>query len=420
VRVEIVAVGTELLLGQIPDTNSQWLGEQLAANGIPSHFHQHVGDNHERIVLAFRTALARSDAMIVCGGLGPTQDDITRAALAEVMNVPLERQNDLVATIRAMFEARGRTMPENNLLQADVPRGARIIPQSRGTAPGLICAVGQKVVYAVPGVPYEMSDMFERAILPDLLERQRQAGETAVIRSRVLRTWGASESALAEAVAERFSALEDDGALTIAFLASGIEGIKVRMTARAESDADASALLADEEVKVRAIINERLGDIIFGVDAQTMEDVVALALTAQGRTLAVAESLTGGLIASRLVNVVGASNWFRGGVVSYASEVKFDVLHVPEGPVVSAAAAESMASGVRQLLGADIGLSVTGVAGPDEQDGQPAGTVFVGLDMGNHVEHAALRLPGDRPRVRAYSAISALDVLRRALERDAS
>ncbi len=314
VRVEIVAVGTELLLGQIPDTNSQWLGEQLAANGIPSHFHQHVGDNHERIVLAFRTALARSDALIVCGGLGPTQDDITRAALAEVMNVPLERHDDLVATIRAMFEARGRTMPENNLLQADVPRGARIIPQSRGTAPGLICPVGQKVVYAVPGVPYEMSDMFERAILPDLLERQRQAGETAVIRSRVLRTWGASESALAEAVAERFSALEDDGALTIAFLASGIEGIKVRMTARAESDADANALLADEEVKVRALINERLGDIIFGVDAQTMEDVIAMALSAQGRTLAVAESLTGGLIASRLVNVgrrVDVVSWGR-------------------------------------------------------------------------------------------------------------
>ena len=173
VRVEIVAVGTELLLGQIPDTNSQWLGERLAANGISSHFHQHVGDNHERIVLAFRTALARSDAIIVCGGLGPTQDDITRAALAEVMNVPLDRARTIVETIRAMFQSRGRAMPDNNLLQADVPRGATIIPQTRGTAPGLICQVGQKVVYAVPGVPYEMTDMFDRAILPDLLERER-------------------------------------------------------------------------------------------------------------------------------------------------------------------------------------------------------------------------------------------------------
>lgn len=416
-RVEIVAVGTELLLGQIPDTNSQWLGEQFAANGISSHFHQHVGDNHERIVLAFRTALARSDAMIVCGGLGPTQDDITRAALAEVMNVPLDRDEALVATIRSMFESRGRVMPDNNLLQADVPRGASIIAQTRGTAPGLICNVGLKVVYAVPGVPYEMSEMFERAILPDLLQRQRDAGETAVIQSRVLRTWGASESALAEAVAERFDALANDERVTIAFLASGIEGIKVRITARGDDDADAQLLLADEERTVRALIEERLGDIIFGADDETMEDVVAKQLLARGLTLAVAESLTGGLIASRLVNVAGASKWFRGGVVSYASQVKFDVLGVPEGPVVSAEAAEAMASGVRKLLGADVGLSVTGVAGPEEQDGQVAGTVFVGIDLGDRVENVALRLPGDRPRVRAYSAISALDVLRRNLER---
>jgi nicotinamide-nucleotide amidase len=419
VRVEIVAVGTELLLGQIPDTNSQWLGEQLAANGISSHFHQHVGDNHERIVLAFRTALARSDAMIVCGGLGPTQDDITRAALAEVMNVPLDRDERIVATIRKMFESRGRAMPDNNLLQADVPRGATIIPQTRGTAPGLICEVGLKVVYAVPGVPYEMSDMFERAILPDLIERQRATGEISVIRSRVLRTWGSSESALAEAVAERFEALEHGGRVTIAFLASGIEGIKVRLTARGENDDDAFALLEDEEKTVRALIEEKLGDIIFGVDDESMEDVVAKQLVARGLSLAVAESLTGGLIASRLVNVAGASTWFRGGVVSYASEVKFEVLGVPEGPVVSSAVAEAMATGVRELLKSDVGLSVTGVAGPDEQDGQVPGTVFVGLSLGENVEHVALRLPGDRPRVRAYSAISALDVLRRALERTA-
>jgi nicotinamide-nucleotide amidase len=417
VRVEIVAVGTELLLGQIPDTNSQWLGERLAANGIPSHFHQHVGDNHERIVLAFRTALARSDAMIVCGGLGPTQDDITRAALAEVMNVPLDRDEGLVAKIRAMFESRGRAMPDNNLLQADVPRGASIIAQTRGTAPGLICAVGLKVVYAVPGVPNEMSEMFERAILPDLLSRQRQAGETAVIRSRVLRTWGTSESALAEAVSARFDALEEGGGVTIAFLASGIEGIKVRLTARGENDDEAWALLAEEERYVRTLINERFGDIIFGVDDESMEDVIAQRLSGRGATLALAESLTGGLIASRLVNVAGASKWFRGAVVSYASQVKFDLLHVPEGPVVSPGAAEAMARGVRELFGADIGLSVTGVAGPEGQDGLAPGTVFVGLDLGGRVEHVALRLPGDRPRVRAYSAISALDALRRALDR---
>jgi nicotinamide-nucleotide amidase len=416
VRVEIVAVGTELLLGQIPDTNSQWLGEQLAAHGIASQFHQHVGDNHERILLAFRTALARSDAVIVCGGLGPTQDDITRAALAEVMNVPLERDEEIVEKIRAMFGARGRTMPENNLLQADVPRGATIIPQTRGTAPGLICAIGQKVVYAVPGVPYEMTDMFERAILPDLVARQIATGTTSVITSRVLRTWGASESALAEAVAPRFDELVNDDRVTIAFLASGIEGIKVRLTARGDDAAHATSLLVNEESLVRALIEEQLGDIIFGLDDQTMEDVVGAQLLERGLTLAVAESVTGGLIASRLVGVAGASHWFRGGVVSYASEVKFDLLKVPVGPVVSGDAAEAMAIGVRTLLKADVGLSVTGVAGPEEQDGQPAGTVFVGLSLGESLQHAALRLPGDRPRVRAYSAISSLDVLRRALD----
>jgi len=417
VRVEIVAVGTELLLGQIPDTNSQWLGEQLAANGIASHFHQHVGDNHERIVLAFRTALARSDAVIVCGGLGPTQDDITRAALAEVMNVPLERREEIVDAIRKMFGSRGRTMPDNNLLQADVPRGASIIAQTRGTAPGLICPVGQKVVYAVPGVPYEMADMFERAILPDLLARERAGGRTSVITSRVLRTWGASESALAEAIGERFEALSDDGRVTIAFLASGIEGIKVRVTARGDDAQHARTLLENEERQVRLLVNDRLGDIIFGVDDESMEDAIATRLLQRGLTLGVAESVTGGLIASRLVNIAGASRWFRGGVVSYASEVKFDLLGVPRGPVVSGDAARAMAVGVRRVLGSDIGLSVTGVAGPEEQDGQPAGTVFVGIAIGDDVEEVALRLPGDRPRIRSYSAISALDALRRALDR---
>jgi len=416
VRVEVVAVGTELLLGQIADTNSQWLGERLAANGISSHFHQHVGDNHDRMVLAFRTALARSDAVIVCGGLGPTQDDITREALAEVMNVPLERDEQIVTRIREVFTARGRTMTDNNLRQADVPRGATLIPQVAGTAPGLICEVGLKVAYALPGVPSEMSEMFERAVLPDLVARQRARGEMSVIRSRLLRTWGTSESALAQALGERFDALVG-ASVTIAFLASGIEGIKVRLTARGADEEAADAMLEQEERQVRALITLAFGDIVFGVDEQSMEDVVAGQLLDSGLSLAVAESVTGGLIASRLVNVAGASKWFRGAVVSYASEVKFELLGVPEGPVVSAETAEAMARGVRKLLDADVGLSVTGVAGPDEQDGQPAGTVFVGLGFATGVEHVALRLPGDRQRVRAYSAISALDVLRRALDR---
>src|SRR3954471_12354206 len=182
-RCEVVAVGTELLLGQIVDTNSSWIGEQLALAGIDSFFQTKVGDNLERIVGSFELALSRSDAVIVCGGLGPTQDDITRPALAKVMGVELVRDEALGDLIRHMFESRGRAMPENNLLQADVPEGASIIEQRMGTAPGLICPVGDKVLYAVPGVPYEMKEMLERAILPDL---RRRAGDTATIVSRTL------------------------------------------------------------------------------------------------------------------------------------------------------------------------------------------------------------------------------------------
>ena len=414
-RCEVIAVGSELLLGQIVDTNSSWIGQRLALAGIDSHYQTKVGDNLDRIVGALRTALARSDAVIMCGGLGPTQDDITRDAIAKVMNVSLERNDEIAARIRQMFASRGREMPESNLRQADVPHGATVIDQVRGTAPGLICPIGHKVVYAVPGVPYEMTEMMERAIVPDL---QVRAGTTATIVSRTLRTWGLAESAVAEKLAGRLEALDHatGPAPTIAFLASGIEGIKVRITAKAPDADSARDLLAAEEAQVRSI----LGDLVFGVDDETMEDAVGHLLRSQGLTLAVAESLTGGLVGSRLTNVVGASEWFRGVVVSYASEVKYDLLNVPEGPVVSDVAAKAMATGVRKVLGADVGIAVTGVAGPAEQDGRPPGTVFLGLAMPGDDEGEAreLRLPGDRERVRQFSAISLLDALRyRLIER---
>jgi len=418
--VEIVAVGTELLLGQIADTNSAWMGEQLAAAGIDSHFHQAVGDNQARIVLALRTALARGDAVIVCGGLGPTQDDITREAIAEVMNVALHRDEVIAARIAAFFGDRQREMTENNLRQADVPEGAIAIDQVQGTAPGLICPLGAKVLYAVPGVPHEMAEMFERGILPDLRRRSAEAGEEAVIVSRVLRTWGTSESALAAALQDRFELLDrpaaGPGTVTIAFLASGIEGIKVRLTARAGNGSEVTKLLDAEEQEVRRVLAERLGDIVFGLDDTSMEQAVADLVVEQRLTLGLAESMTGGLIASRLVSVPGASTWFRGAVVSYASEVKFSLLGVAPGPVVAATAAEQMAEGARRVLGADVALAITGVAGPDEQDGQPVGTVFVALALPERpVDVREIHLPGDRERIRQYSTISALDVLRRAL-----
>ena len=404
-RCEVVAVGTELLLGQIIDSNSAWIGEQLALAGIDSHFQTKVGDNLARIVACIRLALGRSEAVIMCGGLGPTQDDITREAIAEVMAVPLVRSDELVQKITALFAARGRAMAANNLRQADVPVGAAPIPEMPGTAPGLICPLGSQVIYAVPGVPHEMRTMLEAAVLPDL---QRRAGLRAVIRSRVLRTWGHSESGLAEMLGPRIEELDLLGNPTLAFLASGIEGIKVRITAKAADDAAAEAILAAEEASLRTL----LGDYVFGTDEQTMESVVLDLLRARGLSLAVAESVTGGLVGARLTAIPGASEVLRGGVVAYASDVKFKLLGVPEGPVVTPEAAAAMAAGVRRLLEADVGIATTGVAGPTEQEDQPVGTVFLGLALGDQAEATVVRLPGDRNRIRQYGVISLLNHLR--------
>ena len=409
-RCEIVAVGTELLLGQIVDTNSAWMGEELALAGIDCTNHQTVGDNLQRMVDAIGLAVSRSDAVVVCGGLGPTQDDITREAIASVMGVGLVQDDDVADRILEMFASRGRRMPANNLRQAMVPEGATAIADPQpGTAPGLICPVGSGVMYALPGVPYELQAIFLGAVIPDL---QRRSGQPAVIRSRTLRTWGESESGLAERLADHVTELDASGTVTLAYLASGIEGLKVRMTVKAGSDAEADAVLDAEEAVLRGL----LGSLVFGIDGTGMEHAVASLLVARGFTLAVAESLTGGLVAARLVNVPGASAWFRGGVVAYASDVKHSLLDVPEGPVVSETAAAAMASGVRSVLGADVGLGVTGVAGPEPQDGEPPGTVFMaiaGLDEKPLVTRVTL--PGDRERVRQFTCISLLDLLRHRL-----
>lgn len=410
-NVEVVAVGTELLLGQIVDTNSSWIGEQLALAGLDSHHQTKVGDNLARIRGALELALSRADAVIVCGGLGPTQDDITRDAIAQVMGAPLIMREAIAERIRAMFAARGRAMPENNLRQAMVPDGATVMAQQPGTAPGLICPVGDQVVYAVPGVPYEMKEMVLGTVVPDLRRRAAERGEAAVLRSRVLRTWGMSESGLAEILADRITALDRRGNPTLAFLASGVEGLKVRITAKGPDDATVDALLAEEEEIVWSLV----GDWVFGVDDETMESVVLGLLRERDLTLAVAESVTGGYVAGRICAVPGASDVFRGGVVSYAGDVKRSLLEVPPGPVVTEEAAMAMAEGVRSLLKADIGLATTGVAGPAQQEGLPVGTVCLAVAMGSGGETHTLRLPGDRERIRQFSAISILDVLRRRL-----
>jgi nicotinamide-nucleotide amidase len=411
-RCDVVAVGTELLLGQVVDTNSAWLGENLAANGIDSLLQVKVGDNLGRAVSVLRSTLANADAVIVCGGLGPTHDDLTREAIAAVMGVELVQDDDLVEVITNMFASRGRYMAANNLRQALVPVGATIIPQTRGTAPGLICPVTvdgvDKVVYAVPGVPNEMKEMVQRAVLPDL---RRRSGDAGVIVSRTLRTWGESESGLNERLDPLISRLDEAGNPTLAFLASGWEGLKVRLTAKAATEVEAKSLLDTWDAEVRLVV----GELVFAVDDETMESATLALMRARGLSLGLAESVTGGLVAGRLTAVPGASDVLRGAIVSYASDVKFDLLDVPEGPVVSEAAAGAMATGVRRVLGADVGLALTGVAGPAEQDGMPIGTLCVGIDDGSRIATRTFRLPGQREQMRQMSVITALDYLRRHL-----
>lgn len=408
-RCDVVAVGTELLLGQIVDTNSAWLGEQMAMAGIDSCVQVKVGDNLPRMVKAIRQALADADALVICGGLGPTHDDITREAIAEVMGSTLEFDDEVGMVIAEMFASRNRRMPEINMRQAMVPKGASVIPQRRGTAPGLVCPVGDKVIYAVPGVPFELYEMFERAILPDLLAR---SGSQSVIASRTLRTWGESESGLNERLHDLIGELDRVGNPTLAFLASGWEGIKVRLTAKADSTAAVQELLDIWDRRVREVV----GDVVFGVDADTMESVVLDLLRSRGLTLGLAESVTGGLVAGRLTNVAGSSDVLRGSIVSYASEVKFDVLGVTPGPVVSESVAVEMATGARRVLGADVGLALTGVAGPADQDGVKPGTLCVGLALPDgSTQSRMLQLPGVRDQMRQLSVISALDFLRRAV-----
>jgi nicotinamide-nucleotide amidase len=413
VRCEIVAVGTELLLGQIVNTNAAWIAQRLADVGWDCLRHTTVGDNQQRIVEAIREALDRADAVIVTGGLGPTQDDITREALAEVAGVPLVRRPELEAWLRERFARMGiARMAEINLRQADVPEGARYIDNPRGSAPGLIVEVGGKPVYAVPGVPREMEGMLERVVLADLAAR---AGEGRAIVSRVLRTAGVGESRLAERLTPLWEAA-GAGKVTLAYLASAGE-VRVRLTAVGATREEALAEIAPLEAKVR----EELGEVVYGVDDERLEEVVGRLLRERDGTVATAESLTGGLLGGRVTAVAGASDCYLGGMVAYATEAKAALLGVDEGLLaaegpVSEPVAAAMAEGARRAFGADLGLATTGVAGPTEQGGRPVGTLCLAVADAAGAATATQRAPGDRAQVRAWAVTVALDLLRRRLE----
>ena len=405
--VEIIAVGTELLLGQITNRNAAHLGEKLAESGFDSHYQVVVGDNLDRIVESIKTAMGRSDAVIMTGGIGPTQDDVTREAISAATERPLRFNEEFAERLRTFWASRGRQMPESNLRQAEYPEGAEQIANPKGTAPALALEHEGCWVFALPGVPAEMRYLLQHEVMPRLLE---VAGEEQVVLSRLVRSWGRSESQVAELLDDLYHRSTNP---SVAFLASAGE-IKVRITAKAPTEPEAEALIAPYE----EIVRDRLGTSVFGVDEETIEQVVLTLLAERGWTLATAESATAGLIAARITSVPGASEIFRGGAVVYATDLKASMLDVPqevldEG-VVSEATALFMAEGAAGRLQADVAVAVTGSAGPDPQE-REIGTMIIGVHTPDGSGARVLRLPGDRERIRTYAATAALHLLRLAI-----
>ncbi|MFA5786322.1 MAG: competence/damage-inducible protein A [Actinomycetota bacterium] len=410
-RAEVVAVGTELLLGQIVNTNASFVSDRLGGIGVDVCYHTCVGDNPVRMAEVLRSALARVDVVVVTGGLGPTQDDITREALAEVAGVGLSRRPEAEAALRERFARLGREMAEMNLRQADLPAGSILIPATVGTAPGFIMEISGKVVYALPGVPREMEDMIERAVLADL--SRRMPGPAQVLVSRVLKVVGLPESEIAQRVAGVWAG--STGNPTLAFLAS-VGEVKLRLTAKAASKEEARALIEPDERAMREI----LGSAVMGADEDTLESVVGALLRQRGQTLATAESLTAGLVAGRIASVPGASAYFAGGLVGYAVEAKASVLGVDPGLLatygpVSEPTVVAMAEAVRRRFGVTWGIATTGVAGPETQGGQPVGTLWVGLDGPDGPVARRVRVPGEREQVRRWAVAGALNLLRLSL-----
>jgi nicotinamide-nucleotide amidase len=407
VRAEIVAVGTELLIGQIANTNAQWISQRLADLGVDVLHQQVVGDNVDRIVDAVALAASRVEVVIVTGGLGPTQDDVTRPALARATGAPLVRHPEIEEELRERFRVRGRDMPATNLVQADVPEDGRYIEPQRGTAPGLVVRIGSATVYAVPGVPAEMREMMEGTVLPELAAL---SGRVSLV-SRTLRCYGLAESRIAELLDDLYRGSTNP---TVAYLAGGGE-VHVRLTAKADPAEAEGALDALERT-----VRERLGGHVYGTGEDALEVVVGRLLREQGLTIACAESLTGGGLGERITSVPGASSWFLGSAVTYSNEAKASILGVStstiEGPgPVSRPCAAEMAAGARRVFGSTVAVALTGAAGPEPHGGAEPGQVWVALDADGMAHQHGFRWPYDRDLVRRFSELAALDDVRRHL-----
>jgi len=408
-RAEILSVGTELLLGHITDTNATHLARQLAALGIDLFYVSVNGDNLDRLTDTLRRARDRSDLVVITGGLGPTEDDVTREAIAAVLGETPTVDEDYVARLRDFFGSRGIVMPESNVKQAWTLPSVAILPNPVGTAPGWWAERDGKVIVAMPGVPHEMHRMWEREVTPRLRPRVG-----AALFTRILRVAGLGESS----VEERLGDLIRGDNPTVATYAKR-DAVNVRLTAKAATEDEARALVESVEGRARAA----LGRHVFGADAETPQSAALALLIERGLTLATMESCTGGLLASLLTDVPGSSAVFVGGLVSYATEVK-EAWGVPPEViaahgVISVETARAMARAARERFGADVGVGITGVAGPDTQEGKPVGEVHIAVASADHTSDTSQRFRSPRTEIKSRAAYTALNLLRLHLLRDA-
>ncbi len=411
-QAEIVSIGTELTNGQNLDTNCQWLSQRLSEIGISVGWHTTIADDLDANVEAFRIASQRGKVVLLTGGLGPTQDDLTREALAKLAGVELQFHQPSFDHIAALFAKRNRPMPERNRVQAMFPVGSEPIPNDLGTAPGVWMCVGQAVLVAMPVVPSEMKRMYEGYVKPRLMQMGMSSG---VVVQRKINCFGTGESN----VEEKVNDLTRRGAVPEVGITASDATISFRIVARGADSAEAQKQIEPVEQTIR----ERLGDLIFGVEEEQLQDVVMRMLLERRQTIATAESITAGLLASRLADVPGASASLMGGMVSYDNRIKIDLLGVPaemiaEHGAVSAPVVEAMATGCRSRFQTDLGLSTVGLAGPGGgTPDKPVGLVFVGLAWKDGVISRTFQWPGTRQEVRSRTAKMALNLLRLHLVR---
>jgi len=411
----IISIGDELVLGQTVDTNSAWLSQQLLPLGITVAGHITVGDDQNAIVAALQRAQAQADIILVTGGLGPTKDDLTRSALAQLLNVELELHQPSMERIKHFFDRRGRTMTKYNEIQALIPRGCEVIDNNLGTAPGIIARLANASAFFLPGVPNEMTGMFETAVLDRLRRLLSQESVKQVIVCRILRIFGTGESNIAEILGELMA--RGRNPLVNSTVAQGI--ISLRILAQASDEPSAANLIEPVEQEIR----RRLGNLIFGADDDSLASVVGGLLREQRATLAVAESCTGGLLAKELTDIPGSSDYFSAGWITYCNDAKTSFLNVDsylirQHGAVSAPVARQMAQNACSLAQTDYALALTGIAGPTGgTQEKPLGLVYIALADKTDVQVTRNIFPGNRPGIRRRAAYTALNLLRLKIQK---